>query len=69
MLPVWLKYPKVNGLRRHFTNWHGVNTGYLIRKAISSFLALVDLGDAALQAPFAGEESMDYIAISFSEAM
>jgi TolA-binding protein len=38
-------------------------------KAISSFLALVDLGDAALSgASLLEKESMDYIAISFSEA-
>ncbi len=38
-------------------------------KAISSFLALVDLGDATLSgASLLEKESMDYIAISFSEA-
>ncbi len=38
-------------------------------KAISSFLALVDLGDIAMSgASLLEKESMDYIAISFSEA-
>ncbi len=38
-------------------------------KAISSFLALVDLGDGTLSgATLLEKESMDYIAISFSEA-
>ncbi len=37
-------------------------------KAISSFLALVDLGDAEAAQPLLEKESMDYIAISFSES-
>jgi TolA-binding protein len=37
-------------------------------KAISSFLALVDLGDAEAARPLLEKESMDYIAISFSES-